>query len=55
MNKNYKAQYTEVLTEKQAAKLAAWQRWGNKMQMLREIHKELGRVDEVVIIENEDN
>jgi len=48
MNKNFKAQYTETLTEKQAANLAAWQRWGEKMKMMRSIHVELGRVNEAV-------
>lgn len=55
MNKNFKAQYTENLTEKQSANLAAWKRWGQKMQMLRCIHVELGRKGEVIveIAENE--
>ena len=48
MNKNFKAQYTETLTSKQAANLSAWQRWGEKMKMLRAIHVELGRTNEVV-------
>lgn len=48
MNKNFKAQYTETLTEKQAANLKAWQRWGEKMKTLRTIHVELGRTDAVV-------
>jgi|LauGreDrversion4_2_1035121.scaffolds.fasta_scaffold08161_9 hypothetical protein len=57
MNKNFKAQYTETLTDKQAANLAAWQRWGEKMKMLRSIHVELGRVNETVaeITEDEQN
>jgi hypothetical protein len=54
MNKNFKAQYTETLTEKQAANLAAWQRWGEKMKMLRSIHVELGRVNETVVEITED-
>ena len=55
MNINFKAQYTESLSEKQSANLAAWKRWGQKMQMLRCIHAELGRKGEVVveIAENE--
>lgn len=48
MNKNFKTQYTETLTDKQAANLAAWQRWGEKMKMLRAIHVELGRTDAVI-------
>lgn len=59
MNKNFKAQYTENLTEKQSANLAAWQRWGQKMQMLRSIHIEMGRTNETVVeiteTENEQN
>jgi hypothetical protein len=57
MNKNFKAQYTENLTEKQSANLAAWKRWGQKMQMMRSIHVELGRTNEVVveIIETEND
>ena len=59
MNKNFKAQYTENLTEKQSANLAAWKRWGQKMQMMRSIHVELGRTNEVVVeiieTENEQN
>jgi hypothetical protein len=54
MNKNFKAQYTETLTDKQVANLAAWQRWGEKMKMLRSIHVELGRVNETVVEITED-
>lgn len=54
MNKNFKAQYTETLTDKQAANLAAWQRWGDKMKMLRSIHVELGRTNEPVVVITED-
>lgn len=43
MKRNYKAQYTEKLTEKQQANLDAWRAWGDKMTMLRQIHKEVGR------------
>jgi hypothetical protein len=43
MKRNYKAQYTEKLTDKQQAKLDAWSAWGDKMTMLRQIHKEVGR------------
>ena len=43
MKRDIKAQYTEVLTEKQQTKLDAWIAWGEKMTMLRQIHKEVGR------------
>lgn len=56
MNKNFKAQYTEALTEKQAATLRTWAAWGEKMKMLRDIRKELGlgkvEVEEVAVEQN---
>ena len=36
---NWKQDFT--LTDKQRENLVAWEEWGNKMKMLRTIHKEI--------------
>ena len=47
---NWKQDFT--LTDKQRENLAAWEEWGNKMKMLRAIHKEIAGKKAELISEN---